>query len=166
MDRDGIRQTVAAFRPDLVIHLAARTVLDERTTSAYYAANIAGVQNLIDAVQAAGTVERTFFVLSRLCLPGSAMKPKDDVDYQPSTLYGLSKVRGELPVCSSPASLGTPTIRDRQGFGLVRRAISSLLRGDQPRSIHASGPPGRSEVLTGDVEYRASATTAGLASPV
>ena len=109
LDGVGLRQTLTSFRPDLVIHLAARTVLEERTTLARYAANIEGVQNVIDSVQAAGTVERTIFVSSRL-VSRLGYVPKDDADYQPSTLYGLSKVRGELLVRSSPSSLGTWTI--------------------------------------------------------
>ena len=109
LDRVGLRETVISFHPDLVIHLAARTVLDERTTLGHYAANIEGVQNLIDAIQASGSVERTFFTSSRL-VHRLGYVPKDDVDYQPSTLYGLSKVRGEELVRSAPPSLGTWTI--------------------------------------------------------
>ena len=94
----------------------AKTVLDERTTLDFYAANIQGVQNVIDAIQAAGSVERTFFASSRLvCRLGDVRR--SDTDYQPSTLYGLSKVRGEQLVRAAPPGLGTWTILRPTGSG-------------------------------------------------
>jgi nucleoside-diphosphate-sugar epimerase len=109
LDDRELSRAVASFGPELVIHLAAKTVLDERTTLESYATNIQGVKNLIDAVRAAESVERTFFVSSRLvCRLGYV--PKSDIDYQPSTLYGLSKVRGEQLVRAAPPDLGTWTI--------------------------------------------------------
>jgi nucleoside-diphosphate-sugar epimerase len=109
LDAGALRTTFTSFRPDLVVHLAAKTVLNERTNLDHYAANIEGVQNVIDAVQAVGSVERTFFASSRL-VSRLGHVPKDDVDYQPATLYGLSKVRGEQLVRAAPPALGSWTI--------------------------------------------------------
>jgi nucleoside-diphosphate-sugar epimerase len=145
LDDVALRRAFAAFRPELVIHLAAKTVLDERTTLAHYAANIQGVQNVIVAVQAAGTVERTFFASSRLvCRLGYV--PKDDTDYQPSTLYGLSKVRGEQLVRAAPASLGTWTILRPTGiwgpwFGVPYRDFFNTIR--RGRYVHPAGRDAR-----------------------
>lgn len=109
LDGAALRQAFVSFRPEVVIHLAAKTVLDERTTLAHFSANIEGVANVIDAVRAAGSVERTFFTSSRLvCRLGYV--PKDDTDYQPSTMYGESKVRGEQLVRSASGDLGAWTI--------------------------------------------------------
>ena len=138
LDSEALRRAFASFRPDLVIHLAAKTVLDERTTLDHYAANIQGVQNVIDAVQAAGSVERTFFASSRLvCRLGYV--PKDDTDYQPSTLYGLSKVRGEQLVRAAPPGLGTWTILRPTGiwgpwFGVPYRDFFNTIR--RGRYVH------------------------------
>lgn len=138
LDDVALRRAFAAFRPELVIHLAAKTVLDERTTLDHYAANIQGVQNVINAVQAAGSVERTFFASSRLvCRLGFV--PKDDTDYQPSTLYGLSKVRGEQLVRAAPPSLGTWTILRPTGiwgpwFGVPYRDFFNTIR--RGRYVH------------------------------
>ena len=109
LEAEALQQAFAAFRPDLVVHLAAKTVLNERTDLEHYAANIQGVQNLIEAVQATAGVERTFFASSRLVFRLGHV-PKDDLDYNPSTLYGLSKVRGEQLVRAAGTSLGTWTI--------------------------------------------------------
>ncbi len=138
LDNVALRRSFAAYRPELVIHLAATTVLDERTTLARYAANIQGVQNVIDAVQAAGCVERTFFASSRLvCRLGYV--PKDDTDYQPSTMYGLSKVHGEQLVRAAPAGLGTWAILRPTGiwgpwFGVPYRDFFLTIR--RGRYVH------------------------------
>lgn len=138
LESAGLRRAFASFRPELVIHLAAKTVLDERTTLDHYATNIQGVQNVIDAVQAAGSVERSFFASSRLvCRLGYV--PKDDTDYQPSTLYGLSKVRGEQLVRSASSRLGTWTILRPTGiwgpwFGVPYRDFFMTIR--RGRYVH------------------------------
>ena len=77
MDRATLQDTFVSFRPDLVIHLAARADLDERAELAGYAINIRGVKNVIDAIVAAGSVERTFFASSdcaSLALCGSSSR--------------------------------------------------------------------------------------------
>lgn len=140
LDNVAVRQTFFSFRPELVIHLAAKTVLDERATLGHYAANVQGVQSVIDAVRAAGSVERTFFASSRLvCRLGYV--PKDDTDYQPSTVYGLSKVRGEQLVRSAPLGLGTWTILRPTGiwgpwFGVPYRDFFTAIR--RGRYVHAA----------------------------
>jgi nucleoside-diphosphate-sugar epimerase len=68
--------------------------LDENQSLAGYAANIDGVANVIEAIRSTPTVKRVTFVSSQLvCRIGYA--PKHDGDYQPSTLYGQSKVISE-----------------------------------------------------------------------
>jgi len=106
LDIAALRDAVISFRPDLVIHLAARADLDEKRSLAGYAANIQGVSNLIEAIVAAESVERTFFASSRLvCDLG--YQPKHDRDYKASTMYGLSKAHGEELVRKAPSGLGT-----------------------------------------------------------
>lgn len=145
LDAASLREAFTSFGPELVVHLAARTVLNERTDLAYYAANIQGVQNVIDGIQAAGSVERTFFASSRLvCRLGYI--PKDDVDYQPATLYGLSKVRGEQLVRAAPAALGTWSILRPTGiwgpwFGVPYHDFFSTL--ERGRYVHPAGRDAR-----------------------
>lgn len=91
--REGLLACVRDFRPELVFHLAARTDLDGADVSDY-AANMAGVSYLIDAVQASAGVQRVVFASSRLvCRIGH--QPAHDEDYCPTTPYGQSKVEGE-----------------------------------------------------------------------
>lgn len=145
LDDVALRRAFVSFRPELVIHLAAKTVLDERANLALYAANIEGVQNVIDAAQLAGSVERSFFASSRLvCRLGYV--PKDDTDYQPSTLYGQSKVRGEQLVRAASPGLGVWTILRPTGiwgpwFGVPYRDFFNTIR--RGRYVHPAGRDAR-----------------------
>ena len=92
-DRAALITCVRDFGPELVFHLAARTDLDGADVSEY-AANMAGVSHLIDALQLAPEVQRVVFASSRLvCRIGH--QPAHDEDYCPTTPYGQSKVEGE-----------------------------------------------------------------------
>lgn len=91
LDRDQLVKEIQAFRPSVVLHFGARTDLNERIDLTGYAANIEGVSNVIDAIQATPAVQRVIFASSQLvCRLGYS--PIDENDYQPTTLYGQSKV--------------------------------------------------------------------------
>lgn len=94
LDASALSRDVAAFGPDAVVHLAARTDLDERESLAGYAANTEGTANLIAAVRRTPGVARCLFTSSQaVCRAGWA--PLGDTDYCPATLYGQSKARME-----------------------------------------------------------------------
>jgi GlcNAc-P-P-Und epimerase len=105
LDRDSIIGNFSAYQPDAVLHMAARTDLDEKRDLKGYTANIEGVTNVIEAVRRTGSVEKTVFASTRLvCEIGYT--PKSEVDYRPSTLYGESKVLGEKLVRRAGQSFG------------------------------------------------------------
>jgi len=82
------------FRPEYVVHLAARTDLDENAGLEGYAANTDGVRNICRAVNDTVSVKRAIISSSMLvCRPGYV--PESDDDYAPTTLYGRSKVLTE-----------------------------------------------------------------------
>lgn len=94
LDRIQLIDTITKFAPDYVLHMAARTDLDETVSIKGYASNTAGVSNLIDSIQSCDTIKRVIFASSRLvCEIGYI--PTHELDYRPSTLYGQSKVVGE-----------------------------------------------------------------------
>jgi nucleoside-diphosphate-sugar epimerase len=94
LDAARVNEAVEEFAPDALIHLAARTDLDERTDLAGYAANIEGVQNLIAAVRLTPSIKRAIWTSSQLvCRVGYV--PRNDTDYTADTLYGRSKIRTE-----------------------------------------------------------------------
>lgn len=92
--RDKAAYLAAAkeFRPDCILHLAARADLDGETV-AEYDANTVGVENTVLAAKESGA-RRVLFASSQLvCTPG--YQPKTDEDYNPPNPYGESKVIGE-----------------------------------------------------------------------
>jgi nucleoside-diphosphate-sugar epimerase len=93
-DSDWLMTVFREHAPTAVIHLAARTDLDEEHNIQGYATNIDGVQNLIQAIKATSSVQRCVFTSSQLvCKLGYV--PRHDEDYCPNTLYGESKVLTE-----------------------------------------------------------------------
>src|SRR5438067_6624986 len=83
--------TLTEERPEAVVHLAARTDLDQKRDLAGYAANIEGVGNLVAALRGTPSVRRAIYTSSQLvCKVGYV--PMSDDDYRPNTKYGESKV--------------------------------------------------------------------------
>jgi GlcNAc-P-P-Und epimerase len=104
LDADRLVRYVQEFSPDAIVHLAARTDLDEKTDLGGYAANIEGVENLVAAIRAVPSVQRAIWTSSQLvCRIGYVAR--SDTDYNPETLYGQSKVRTEQ------------IVRERDGAG-------------------------------------------------
>jgi len=95
LDASSLRQSVAAFQPDNLIHLAARTDCDETTTvKDGYRANTDGTQNVLDAIKATPGIQRALITSSQY-VAGPGRLPKGDEDYFPHTVYGWSKVETE-----------------------------------------------------------------------
>ncbi len=129
------------FRPELIVHLAARTDLDGGSL-AEYDANTIGVQNVIGAIQAVGTATRAVFASSRYVHKTEIFPLRDD-DYSPFTFYGESKVKTEQIVRASgleipwvlvrPTSIWGPWFRIpyRMFFDTVRRGLYVHPRGRQ-----------------------------------
>ncbi len=100
MDGKSLSQVMATFDPHVVIHLAARTDCDERTTvEAGYRVNTEGTANVLMAVQETQSVERVVVTSTQyVCRPGYV--PVNDEDFCPHTVYGESKARMEKLVRS------------------------------------------------------------------
>lgn len=93
-NRDNLLSFFSRFKPEYVVHLAARTDLDEKYDLNGYVANIGGVRNLVEAVKNCGSVKRVVYTSTQLvCRIGYL--PVNSADYCPNTLYGKSKVLGE-----------------------------------------------------------------------
>ena len=93
-DKPALIGAMHRAKPDALVHLAARTDLEETRHLQGYAANIEGVRNLVEAVSQTPSVQRAIYTSSQLvCRVGYL--PKSDDDYCPGTLYGESKVLTE-----------------------------------------------------------------------
>lgn len=93
LDQEGLSRAFEEARPDALIHLAARTDLDEKKDLAGYDVNIGGVRNVLAAARAS-KIRRAIFTSTQLvCRVGHV--PSGECDYCPDTLYGQSKVVSE-----------------------------------------------------------------------
>lgn len=109
---EELREKIVEYKPDIVIHLAARTDLRGLTLKDYDA-NMTGVSNLLKAIDEAGTVQKAVFASSMyVCEPG--YMPKDFEDYAPHTLYGESKVETERRIKKANPSYTWSIIRPHQ----------------------------------------------------
>ncbi len=101
-DATALTDVFGEFCPTHVVHLAARTDIDEKAGLAGYDANTDGVRNMVDAVSRQSSVRRCIFTSTKLVCP-TGQKVESDDDYCPDTVYGESKVVGEKIVknCST-----------------------------------------------------------------
>ena len=111
MDPGALAKSMCGFRPDVVIHLAARTDCDENTTvEEGYQVNTIGTANLLEAVKSCPSAERLIVTSSQyVCGPGR--QPANDEDYFPHTVYGWSKVETEKLVRAAGLSCTWTLIR-------------------------------------------------------
>ncbi len=93
-DLTTLESLISVFSPEFIIHLAAKTDLNEENGIEYYNANIKGVENIIEICLKLKSLKRVIFASSML-VNEVGYKPKDVFDYNPHTLYGKSKVMGE-----------------------------------------------------------------------
>lgn len=104
-DFQKLDRCVKEIGPDYVIHLAARTDLNETSGLEYYCANISGVENLVNVCCNTAGIKRVIFASSML-VNEVGYKPKTRFDYNPATLYGKSKVLTENIIFKNRNGLG------------------------------------------------------------
>lgn len=110
-----LREKIVEYKPEIVIHLAARTDLRGLKLQDYDA-NMIGVSNLLKVIDEVGTVQRAIFASSMyVCEPGYL--PKDFEDYAPHTLYGESKVETEIRIKNANPSYTWSIIRPTSIWG-------------------------------------------------
>jgi len=92
-NKHALQSVLNDFKPEYIVHLAARTDLDGETLDCYKA-NIEGVENIVDCANMLSSVKRVIFASSMLvCRLGYI--PSNESDYKPINAYGESKVLGE-----------------------------------------------------------------------
>lgn len=102
LDKDRLGRIFSEFAPQLLLHLAARTDLHGKRIEDY-AANTDGVANVLEVANSTASLERATYASSRLVFRIDH-KPAHEYDYLATTLYGQSKVAGELLVRNQSAS--------------------------------------------------------------
>lgn len=138
-DPNVLIDSLQSFRPDAVIHLAARTDLDGKRVGDY-SGNTDGVARLLEALDATNFAGPAIFTSSMyVCRPG--YMPTSDTDYQPHTPYGESKVIGEQLVRDAnpayPWVITRPTSIWGPWFGIPYADFFNVVL--SKRYLHISG---------------------------
>lgn len=90
MDYSRLENIFQDFRPDYIIHLAARTDTNGKTLEEYFE-NTSGTKNVLDAIRSTGGISRVVITSTQYVhRPGHL--PENDEDFEPHTVYGESKV--------------------------------------------------------------------------
>ena len=101
-DRDAVRRTVDAIRPDAIIHCAAWTAVDaaedEANRDKVFAINADGTRFLAEA--AAAVNAKMLYLSTDYVFDGTGETPRqpDDPAFAPLNVYGKSKLGGEQAV--------------------------------------------------------------------
>jgi dTDP-4-dehydrorhamnose reductase len=104
-DADAVRRLFADLRPDSVVHAAAWTDVDgcERDPERAFAANGAGARNVALAAGESGAY--LLAVGTDFVFPGNGGAPyAEDAVQSPLSVYGSSKLEGEVAVLETDAS--------------------------------------------------------------
>jgi nucleoside-diphosphate-sugar epimerase len=115
LDRENLIKTTQEFKPDYIIHLAAKADLLGKTLN-YYNANIDGVKNLVEAVNSTPSVKK-IIVASTMLVCEVGYIPSHDNDYKATTLYGQSKVETEEIIKNSKINCDWNIIRPTSIWG-------------------------------------------------
>jgi nucleoside-diphosphate-sugar epimerase len=117
---NNLKLEVNSFNPDYIVHLAARTDLNGSSLNDY-SANTLGVENLMKLAKNLQSLKKILITSSMLvCELG--YQPKDEFDFNPSTIYGESKVMTEKNVRENPPSCDWSIIRPTSIWGPWFRA--------------------------------------------
>jgi len=141
LDGDALYNSLREFKPTVLLHLGARTDLNESRSVDGYTANTKGVQNVIDVASRIPSLERAVYASSRLVFRIDHT-PASDYDYSATTMYGHSKVVGEKLVraqheSSVPWTIVRPTSIWGPWFDVPYRTFfTSVQRG---RYVHPKG---------------------------
>jgi nucleoside-diphosphate-sugar epimerase len=90
MDKAQLNQAFKEYKPTHVIHLAARTDTDSDVLEDYKT-NTEGTANVLEAIKITPSIERVIITSTQFVLKPGPL-PKSDIDFDPHTTYGQSKV--------------------------------------------------------------------------
>jgi threonine 3-dehydrogenase len=96
-EADAVAGVFGEIRPDVVFHLAAiLSATGERNPQRTYAINQGGTYNVLEACRTKGVERLVFTSTIAVYGPGLPSVVPDDVPLHPTTMYGVTKVAGEL----------------------------------------------------------------------
>lgn len=104
LDRDAVRDAIAAARPSVIYHCAGFADVHDawRTPARALRVNAIGTHNLLEAVRQAGLSCRVLVTGSAMVYRPSAASLTEDSPIGPSGPYGVSKLAQEMTADASP----------------------------------------------------------------
>ena len=100
-DGDAVKAYVQEYAPDVIVHCAAYTAVDqaEREPEVCAQVNGDGTMNVVRAALSVGA--KMVYISTDYVFSGEGEKPwEEDDPYDPKNVYGLSKLQGEMAVRS------------------------------------------------------------------
>jgi UDP-glucuronate 4-epimerase len=161
-DTAGMREAVAAARPDALIHLAARAGVRPSIEQPrlYERVNIAGTVNLLEICRELG-VSQFIFGSSSSVYGASGRSPfsEDQVELRPISPYAATKLAGEMMcyIYSHLYGLRTMCLRfftvygPRQRPDLAIHKFLALLEAGKPIPFFGDGSSGRDYTYVDDI---------------
>ena len=161
-DFPALRGVFQTFRPDVVIHLAARAGVRPSIENprAYQETNVGGTQNILE-LSREFRISRLIFGSSSSVYGVSAQAPfsEEQTDLLPISPYAATKLAGEL-LCYVYAYLHKlPVVclrfftvyGPRQRPDLAIHKFTSLIEASQPVPMYGDGETGRDYTWCGDI---------------
>ena len=110
-----LKQSINDFCPDYIVHLAARTDLDGINLDDYKT-NILGVENILKVSKALPSLKK-IIITSSMLVCNAGYTPKNQFDFNQSTIYGKSKVITEKIIWQNKPSCDWAIIRPTSIWG-------------------------------------------------
>jgi dTDP-4-dehydrorhamnose reductase len=141
-DGEAVRASVAAFRPDVIVHTAAHAIVDECEADPKLAlrVNVRGVCNVVDACRVVGG--RLIYISSDYVFDGMNTPPggyREGDTPNPLSVYGLTKLAGERITALLDDHLNVRTSwlfgGDDERVDSVLSTVRQAERGERPRLV-------------------------------
>ena len=111
-DPDGLREAVAAARPDTVVHLAGQAIpsLAQRDASGTIQVNVVGTANLLAALEPLGGTHLVYASSADVYGLPDQVPVSEDAPLRPTNVYAASKAAAEALVREFGDRAGHPTV--------------------------------------------------------
>jgi len=116
LDEQKLEEVMKAFKPEVVIHMAAKTDTEPQHTLEDYQINMQGSENLLNVTKGLPSIKRIIITSTQFVNQYHGV-PKDDEDFAPHTKYGESKVIMEKMVRASDLKCTWTIIRPTNIWG-------------------------------------------------